>query len=249
MKKPLVIHPLLFGIFPILFLFTYNLGQVSFSETLMPLAIVSGFTLLLLLLLSFIIKDARKAGIILSIFLVIFFSYGHIFNLLCPWNRIDHFIIHLFLIFTWGVLFIWATYCTVRAKRDLYNCTNILNIMTLSLVFISLINISIYKFKTRLSSKDIISTEEIRTNTIVEKEKTGTNIDIYYIILDRYGSTSTLKEFYDFDNSEFINYLTNKGFYIAFESRSNYLQTSQSLASSLNMKFINYLSEKVGKES
>ncbi|GAH04134.1 unnamed protein product, partial [marine sediment metagenome] len=73
--------------------------------------------------------------------------------------------------------------------------------------------------------------------------------DIYYIILDQYASTSTLKEIYSFDNSEFINYLSNRGFYVASQSRSNYQTTSHSLASSLNMEYINYLSDKVGKES
>ena len=45
--------------------------------------------------------------------------------------------------------------------------------------------------------------------------------------------------------SKFINYLTNKGFYVASQSRSNYLKTAYSLSSSLNMRYINYLSEKV----
>lgn len=73
--------------------------------------------------------------------------------------------------------------------------------------------------------------------------------DIYYIIFDRYASAWTLKEIYNFNNSEFITYLSNKGFYIASESKSNYLRTGHSLASSLNMEFINYLSKNMGEDS
>lgn len=67
--------------------------------------------------------------------------------------------------------------------------------------------------------------------------------------MDGYASASTLKEIYDYDNYEFLSYLKDKGFYIAFESRTNYASTFLSLASSLNMEYLNYLSEGVGVES
>jgi hypothetical protein len=59
----------------------------------------------------------------------------------------------------------------------------------------------------------------------------------------------SLKKYYNFDNKEFINYLKKKGFYVASKSNANYLITAHSLASSLNMEYINYLSDKVGVES
>lgn len=65
--------------------------------------------------------------------------------------------------------------------------------------------------------------------------------DIYYLIFDRYGAQSTLADVYDFDNSAFIRFLEEKGFYVADESHSNYLKTAPSLASSLNMDYIGYL--------
>jgi hypothetical protein len=82
---------------------------------------------------------------------------------------------------------------------------------------------------------------------ISEKEKTGfagTSYypDIYYIILDSYASSSTLKEDYGYDNHEFVDYLEKRGFYVAFRSASNYHYTYLSLASSLNMEYINSLS-------
>jgi len=69
--------------------------------------------------------------------------------------------------------------------------------------------------------------------------------DIYYIVLDSYTRQDALKEFWDYDNSEFIDYLTSKGFYVASKSRSNYFGTILSLPSSLNMQYINYLSDRV----
>jgi hypothetical protein len=71
--------------------------------------------------------------------------------------------------------------------------------------------------------------------------------DIYYIILDRYASASTLKERLGFDNSEFLDYLSDNGFYVAPESRGNYMRTHYSLASSLNMDYLNDLAQQVGE--
>lgn len=67
----------------------------------------------------------------------------------------------------------------------------------------------------------------------------GTKPDIYYLILDAYGRSDILQNMYDVDNSSFINFLKQKGFYVADQSRSNYIQTIYSLSSSLNFSFIN----------
>jgi hypothetical protein len=73
--------------------------------------------------------------------------------------------------------------------------------------------------------------------------------DIYYIITDGYTRADILEEIYSYDNSPFINALKEKGFFIANNSYSNYGQTSLSLSSSLNLEYINYLTEQVGIDS
>ena len=247
--KKFVIHPILFAIFPIVFLFSHNVEQCSFSETLLPSAIVLGFTLLLVLLSRLILGDSEKAGIIASIFLVLFFSYGHVFDMIEGW-QIGIFLIgrHRYLMLTWGMLFTCGAYFVIRTRRDLHDFTSILNIVAFSLVAISLFNIGVWEFKTRGAWEDSRSTEDRETN-IIDLGSTATLRDIYYIVLDGYASASTLKEIYDYDNHEFTDYLTEKGFYIASESRSNYPITFLSLASSLNMEYINYLTDMVGVES
>ena len=254
MKKPFIIHPFLFAIFPILFLFSHNVDQVSYSELLLPSAIVLGFTLLLILLSRSIFKDNNKSGIIISLFIILFFSYGHIHDLM--WTHLTSTLGRnvqvvgekKYLSIAWGLLFIYGAYLTRRTRRNLHNFTNTLNIVALLLVVISLLTIGVYKFKTIATLKDRKSTEERVTNTI-DLDNTAAPRDIYYIILDMYASSSTLKELYDYDNQAFIDYLTAKGFYVASKSRSNYPMTSLSLASSLNMEYVNYLTDMVGIES
>jgi len=63
--------------------------------------------------------------------------------------------------------------------------------------------------------------------------------DIYYIILDHYSSDASLKNYEQYDNSYFTNFLKGKGFYVAYKSKSNYNFTSSSLSSSLNSSYLN----------
>ena len=66
--------------------------------------------------------------------------------------------------------------------------------------------------------------------------------DIYYIILDAYGRSDVFADVYGFDNGDFIDALASLGFYVAPESRSNYMLTKLSIPSSLNMQHLNGLS-------
>jgi len=62
--------------------------------------------------------------------------------------------------------------------------------------------------------------------------------DVYYIIMDGYGRSDTLQKFYQYDNSEFINYLTQKGFVVPSNIYSNYAKTSMSVPSTLNLNYM-----------
>jgi hypothetical protein len=70
--------------------------------------------------------------------------------------------------------------------------------------------------------------------------------DIYYLVLDGYGRTDVLRDYYEFDNSSFIGALEARGFNVAEAATSNYMQTRQSLVSSLNMDYLPALLERAG---
>jgi hypothetical protein len=72
--------------------------------------------------------------------------------------------------------------------------------------------------------------------------------DIYYIIFDRYGSRQTLQA-EGIDNEQAYRYLAEKGFYVAEQSRANYIKTVLSLAASLNLDYLDDLPRAYGRES
>ena len=93
-------------------------------------------------------------------------------------------------------------------------------------------------FLTKLNHKDnrII----IENKTSIRKVKQSTvKPDIYFIILDAYASNQTLKNKFSFDNSYFINHLSNKGFFVPKNPHSSYNYTPTSLGSILNMSYLN----------
>lgn len=66
-------------------------------------------------------------------------------------------------------------------------------------------------------------------------------LDIYYIIVDGYGRADILQDYFGYDNRKFVDFLTSKGFYVAAESRANYMQTALSLSSAFGMDYLNFL--------
>ncbi|MEI6477651.1 MAG: sulfatase-like hydrolase/transferase [bacterium] len=61
--------------------------------------------------------------------------------------------------------------------------------------------------------------------------------DIYYIVLDRYASQDVLQQQFGFDNSAFIKFLTDNGYYSNPNAHQNYPYTTMSIASTLNADY------------
>jgi hypothetical protein len=88
--------------------------------------------------------------------------------------------------------------------------------------------------------------EQEQVGAFVEDVVSDSSPDIYYIILDMYARADFLEKKYHYDNSEFLSFLTDRGFYVASQSRTNYAHTPSSLASSLNLMYLDDIAEQMG---
>ena len=70
--------------------------------------------------------------------------------------------------------------------------------------------------------------------------------DIYYIVFDEYGGTSTMRDFFHYNLNPLMQWLTKKGFVVPPESATNYPRTELSIASSMNMRYLEFLTDKLG---
>jgi hypothetical protein len=68
--------------------------------------------------------------------------------------------------------------------------------------------------------------------------------DIYLFILDMYTRADLLESAFNYDNSDFLNALETRGFYVATCSQSNYTRTEISLASAYNLSYLQDLDPK-----
>jgi hypothetical protein len=73
--------------------------------------------------------------------------------------------------------------------------------------------------------------------------------DIYYIVPDGLGSASVLKEHYAYDLQPFEEALRQREFVVNTNAHANYATTFLSLASCLNMRYLNYLEADLGTRS
>ena len=240
MKRSMVVYPFLFAIFPVLALYAHNIGELYLSSIWVPLGLAFGLAIVLFMLSWAIFRNALKAGIVAAVLIIIFFADGHISKVLVGWGfpRVAK-----YLPIVWGICFIVIVYFVARTRRQLQNVTVILNVIGVCLIVVTSINIIINE----VTSPSVKMQDAAGLDT--KPSEASTQPDIYYIILDSYANAGTLQDLFDYDNSGFVEYLHGKGFYVANESVSNYAYTQASLASSLNMDYVNYVSDEVGNRS
>ncbi|MDB5178606.1 MAG: hypothetical protein JWN01_549 [Patescibacteria group bacterium] len=70
--------------------------------------------------------------------------------------------------------------------------------------------------------------------------------DIYYIVLDRYASEDVLNQQFHFDNSDFLNFLKDRDYYVNPSAHNNYPYTTMSIASTMNADYLNDLVGRFG---
>jgi len=151
-------------------------------------------------------------------------------------DSIESNIQHRYVIVVFLILFVIGTFYFIKTPRRLDNATKITNAIGIVIILISLSNIAIYSIEGNSFTNDFSTDNQIiTTNNKVNLP------DVYYIILDAYAGTEALENVFNFDNSEFYDFLTENGFYVAKKSHSNYPQSYQSLSSSLNMEYVNHI--------
>jgi hypothetical protein len=247
-KKERVFHPLLFAIYPALALFAHNKALVALYQMVIPLVVISLSVLLFFYLLSFLLKNKKKAGLIVSLVVLLFFFYGHFYYLLEDFKpKIAGHIFDAYKMYfiISGIILPLGIYFSIRTRRNLDNLTKILNVIAVSLVLISLVNIGIFKIRSGAGRLRGVELEGV----VGKGAEVTSYPNIYYIILDAYAREDILKEMYEYDNSDFINYLRGKGFYVADKSTSNYCQTVLSLSSSLNLQYLDNVVARIGVEN
>ncbi len=223
----------LIAAYPVLFLFSQNIGEVYQTEVIASLIAALVAATLLFALIGMLLRDAARAGAITALVTLAFFSYGHIHNLLAPLGVSDWVLAPLY-----ALILVGGVFLTVRAKHSpaLLRAAPAANLMAALMVAMTLPPLIGYFYR-GLARQIQTSNGESRADHPILLNS-AQRPDIYYIILDGYSSNEHLMRGWGYDNSAFTEALEARGFTVAYESKTTYGVTLPSMAASLNMRYL-----------
>ena len=220
-NKPMILwFPILIAMYPILHLYDVNVDQVSFTDVWPELAKAVGGVSAIWLFFWLIHREPRRAGIVASILVSLFYFYfiysGWIAQMML-----------VVLVTNWLIFFLY------KSKSDFRGFVSALNVGSLVIVGAATWGIVSQIMNPPPMERGNVAVELTEEQT----ELVGKTPNVYFILLDGYGGQDALEEFYRTDNSEFLGFLEEQGFWIGRHSRSNYLRTLFSVPSTLNMEY------------
>lgn len=231
--------PFLIGFYPAIFLYSQNISVYAEQVLLSPLLLSLILILVVFGICKLFFKTLKAASPIASILIFILLSYDIFYDQLqsAHLGILSTEIFYLiFVLIVVGFIIYF-----IRKSKSLNQVNKFLTVSSFLLLIFAIIPIVTFEVKEGRVWRATPQAFRIKAN---QKIKPPTNApDIYYIMPEDYSASKTLLKEYGFNNSSFLNSLKKKGFYVAEDSTSNYPKTFLSLASSLNMEYVNFLTQ------
>jgi hypothetical protein len=223
---------LLYSLYPVLVLYAHNADELVFSQLFLPFVLSLLFSMILFGLLLLILKKGILAGLAAILFLIIFWNYGLIYMGITKIVSLKHWhLIPLLLFIYFHLVYFIAK---IRQQKTL-NHLNTIFLLPISL----LVTINIFTILPSELKKISISKKSDNISLQVHSANAAKNYpDIYLILLDEYSGFKTIKEEWGYDNSPFMVFLKEKGFFIAEESHIRTASTLKSMSTILNLEYV-----------
>jgi hypothetical protein len=224
------IHPLLAAAYPVVYLFASNAAdQVTLAPLWTPLLMAVGGAMIALAVGRVLLGDWHRGALLATVLVIGFFGYGHAWNAAVEvldnqWPLIGAWLLALVV----GILIAW------RAGRWALGATRVLNVVAAIALLLNAWSVAgtVVTVAARQTPSAELSDLELRPADRNDLP------DVYHIVLDRYAGSTALEDVYDFDNEPFLTALEAQGFTVARHAHANYIKTPFSLASSLNMEYL-----------
>ena len=234
-RRSFYVFPWLIPAFAILHYLASNRLIFRVSESIALCVVAIAIVTAVFVAFRLVLKTAAVAAALTGLLGIAFFSYGHI-HIALGERADDRHLLGL------GAAIVVGLGALVSGRPELARKIGLmLNVGSVALVVLPVYQIAI-DFRAASSPRVVEPYEHfpgLKQRLAEAKEGLSGNElrDIYYIILDEYPRSGSPPEF---DNSEFVQELENRGFYVASQARSNYLWTHYSIPSSLNMYYMDY---------
>jgi hypothetical protein len=227
MKRRFLFIPFLFLLASLLQLGYISSPVVSPDQILRPLIVLWLIVGLLILPAYWLTRDWHWAVVLLTIIVLGFISSSNFFSTVLAFFAIA------------GVC--WLAFLYLKRKRlqlahFMYILAGVSLFFAANAVFLegaTLARIPWMRYQEDLTDARNYSLSSLSSPSIKR--------DIYYIVMDGYARSDILQEMFAFDNAGFVSYLQEKGFVVPASGHSNYPATPLSIASTLNMDYIQSL--------
>jgi hypothetical protein len=231
MRSHLAAHPFLFGCLFVLQGYAQLQPMGSRQELFAVLTAVLGAILLLQLAFLFFVRQPRKPALLASLCVVLFCFLGNFQLQMVQWTQESHWVWLARL--RWilpvaGVVFLALFSWVLRTPRALLTTRRYLDAVSALLLALTLVTVF------RAPPQPVIRPGDL-ANTPMDVG--GQPPDIYYILTDAYTSPESLKSYWDYDDSAFVNGLTSLGFHVLKNAHSNATFTPICLSTYLNMNY------------
>src|SRR3989344_106352 len=243
-----ILYPYIFMITPLVFLYNLNSEYLNLDDLFVPLVITVCFGLVVINVIERFTKEVSMRNVLSWTFFFAVFMYRHlILNVIQIFHlREDAYYNPTFSII-WIAFFISLGYCVFTSKKTIVSIINrVLKYMTVILFTVPCIGI-LAGLVTQCSARQ---GDFLINNNYTMSLREGLNSpDVYFIILDRYGSDESLKNYYGYDNEPFLKQLETRGFMVVRNSYANYIKTAHSLSSTLNMQYLTEFAKQTGENN
>ena len=231
------VHPLLFAAYPVLFLWSQNLGEVPPEDVAQPLVLVVGIAALVTLGLAIVFGVRARSALIVTPAIFGVLVYGHVFKLTGLPTEV--------LVGFW-VLVVWLAFLAAwrfPLERVLRVDRALLAVGAL-FVGVSLVSIVPYEVDEAMAAPPpvLVGGRTLPSETAAQKR------DVYWLVYDRYGSDRALKNLFNVDN-DLTPWLRDKGFEVLENSHANYVATSLSMSTTMNLAHLEELTGLVGSST
>ncbi len=220
-------------------LYMANADKVQLVHVVMPLVLCLASIAGLLLLLRRVL-DAHRAALAASVLIVAFFGYGYAVEPVQGFGWLPHgtrLAPQLWLALPVAAGVAWILVRLVRSSASLLDLSRVVAVV---LAALTVLNAGTVAFGARgLEPSDALRLEAELTP--------AASPDIYYIIPDGYASERVLHEVYGYNNGPWLDGLEARGFAVPANASSNYPMSALSLASSLNMVYLDPLAVEMGR--
>lgn len=233
-------YPWLVAVIPILQFLASNPLHYVLSDAVFPVIVALLVMSVAMAGLRLVLNSWHRAAAVSTVVVVVLFAYGHAERALG--GRLDEQVLFAAAV----VLAAAAVVLSIRAPRQVAQSAPILNISAGVLLLFQATSLAgtAWTDFTNASPPDPLKANAAASHLFNQTPDTAVlnRPDIYYLILDGYARHDALGEF---DNSDFLMDLERRGFFVAVDATSNYMYSMQSLASSLNMAYLDDLEHRV----